>query len=168
MVYCDICDRSFKTSSALRQHLEASETQHPTCNRHNRIFASSLALQQHIDDSQSHNVCDICPDDYDSDFPTSDILYNHKVEEHDYCNECQVRFIGSRQLIEHDVSEHNMCETCSRYFATPSNLLNVSISSSPYADSSLHVASQDTCCKKRGVPRLHTILHIRFRHGTAP
>ncbi|KAH8686745.1 hypothetical protein BGZ61DRAFT_453566 [Ilyonectria robusta] len=123
MVDCDVCDRFFKTSSALRQHLEASQTQHPTCNRHDRIFASWSALQQHIDDSQFHNICDICPDD-DSDFPTSDMLYDHKVEEHDYCNECQVQFISSSQLIEHDVSEHNMCETCSRCFATPSNLLN--------------------------------------------
>jgi hypothetical protein len=42
------------------------------------------------------------------------------------CNEI---FYDEEDLIAHDVEMHNRCATCQRFFDSPSNLLNVSLTS---------------------------------------
>lgn len=100
MAYCQLCDRSFSSESALRKHLHSAFRHAYDCRRCDRHYKSASAREQHFRDSPRHNLCHKCC------YPE------------DFCTEVD--------LIEHEVEEHNRCEVCWQYFSSPSNLKNVS------------------------------------------
>ena len=148
MDYCRSCDREFRNTAALRQHLQASSLHAYVCLRCLRSFDSSSARKQHILNSSSHNICTDCSPGRD--FTTRDALDEHAQAEHNCCTTCNIKFNTPGQLFQHDVAKHNMCETCRMYFDTPSNLKSVRspILSSTSSDLPL-IYSTVSCMSKR-------------------
>ena len=84
-------------------------------------------LEQHVANSSKHHVCTHC--DGEPDYDTEEDLNEHLEEFHNACLECNEIFYDEEDLIAHDVEMHNRCATCQRFFDSPSNLLNVSLTS---------------------------------------
>lgn len=92
MPYCHRCDRHFKNSRAIHQHIEYSST-HNFCNWCRLDFNTSEGLDNHND--EEHYWCSICEE-----FFISEPAYDaHLEEEHPYyCDDCEQDFDGQSQL----------------------------------------------------------------------
>lgn len=74
MKYCWRCERSYKTQSALDQHM-ADSPRHNECPECNLDWETEQDLKEHMTDM--HNMCSICSQCFDCPYSLDHVGFSH-------------------------------------------------------------------------------------------
>ena len=126
-VYCGLCDRSFSSDEALKQHKKTSAAHDFQCTACNRRFTSAEALQQHTRDSPAHAASFAC-DSCNRSFSSEEALQQHIRDSPAHaatfdCEPCNRSFNSEEALQQHiqNAPAHAPsfdCESCDRSFSS--------------------------------------------------
>ena len=172
MTYCERCDRSFGSWSALYRH-KADSSRHNICDDCSKDFPTWTGLKEHWVQSPRHPYCQRCDDHFD-DFSE---LEDHYNDSHHYCPPCKRFFVNDYGLQEHYRQSHHYCSSCKRIFRSESNLKSVYqyhhkficivFTDQPFLQhlNSSHHRPKDVVCPFRGcdkkfVSRSALVLHL--------
>ncbi|OJD33393.1 zinc finger and btb domain-containing protein 48 [Diplodia corticola] len=135
MAFCNVCQKSFKTDQALRQHNEDSPAHQPArCEPCNKQFPNQEALAQHAHNSPAHkgtHTCQPCQ----RTFPNPVALAQHVKDSPGHASSPPRPSKPPTTTITTSTStpqattppntdqpHRHRCNTCTRTFATPSAL----------------------------------------------
>ncbi|CAG5181304.1 uncharacterized protein ALTATR162_LOCUS9695 [Alternaria atra] len=120
VVWCERCDRSYRTSHALNQHVRDSPNHHE-CPECDFDCATWDDLLDHCRDEGCRTVCQGCNDGSGSHWEFQCDEYWDHVEDFNVCTQCERHFTSSSHLHQHRLSHRKPtyeCYQCTRTFKT--------------------------------------------------
>ncbi|XP_055956219.1 uncharacterized protein LOC126816802 isoform X4 [Patella vulgata] len=162
---CDICSKSFTTSSSLQKHIRIHTSEKPyRCGVCSKSFTTSGSLQKHIriHTSEKRYKCNVCSKSFTTISSLQKHIRIHTSEKPYKCNVCWKSFSTSSTLQTH-IRIHTgekpyRCDVCSKSFTTISSLQRhkrIRTRDKPY--------KCDVCCK---LVRLKSYLKVHMRTHT--
>lgn len=116
---CIPCARTFNNHNSLLQHCQRSSShKFEWCDRCEWLFVDGRARTDHCNNSQRHWMCQFC----DRDEESRDELVEHEEDAHNYCGDCNIRFVDWNR---HRIRRHHRCEECHQEFDSDNNLTMV-------------------------------------------
>ena len=122
-VFCEICEKSFKTSQQLKRHKWMHTGEKPfQCKICQKSFNQTGVLSRHVATHRAHS-CDKC----EKSFQHGIELENHKQQHSDiFCKSC-----GKYYKVQNDLKKHQAkfyqpkipCNLCDKSFSKTSDLL---------------------------------------------